>query len=96
MLMLKTIVKSAAKSAYDAGISAGNQDQLVAWIRANCRYRSDSEFFLVLLIGSDLADLQAQAEGYPHEVARAYAAAESKVSATSIEEWKPSGKVVYL
>lgn len=80
MSTLDTTVKSAAKAAFDAGVDAGDQEQLVAWIRANCRYRVDTEFFLVLLIGSELADLRAQAMGYEHEVARAYAAAKAALA----------------
>lgn len=80
MTNLKTIVEATAKAAFDADIEAGNEAQLVAWIRANCHYRADSEYFLVLLIGSSLADLQAQAQGFPHEVARAYTAAKAALA----------------
>lgn len=72
------IVNNAAKTAFEAGIDAGDQDQLVAWIRGNCRYRVGTEYFMVFLIGSALADLQAQAQGYPNEVARAFDAASAK------------------
>lgn len=74
------IVNNAAKTAFEAGIDAGDQDQLVAWIRGNCRYRVGAEYFMVLLIGSALADLQAQAQGWPNEVARAFAAAKAEIA----------------
>lgn len=72
MKNLKTLYRLAANNAYNDGIDAGNEIQLVSWIRENCRYDKDKEFFLVLGIGSELADIQARSLGYKNEVDRAW------------------------
>ena len=69
---LKELYKLAAGTANKQGIMPGNQTALVQWIRANCNYRPDTEYFLVLGIGCELADIQARAQGYNNDVHRAY------------------------
>ena len=75
---LGELYAQAAQKAFDDGIDAGDQDQLVQWIQANCSYDPDNEFFLVLGIGSALADLQSQSKGYKHQVDEAYSKAVQK------------------
>jgi len=77
---LKAIYKQAALAANESDVKASDQDGLVAWIRAHCRYRPDTEFFLVLGIGAELADLQARAKGYTSEVDRAFQAAKAQLA----------------
>ena len=75
MASLEDIYRQAAVEAYRQGVSAGNESHLVEWIRANCSYREDTEFFLVLGIGCELADIEARAKGFESEAHRAYEAA---------------------
>ena len=77
---LKALYKSAAEQANKDGIDSGNEDDLVQWIWANCKYHPDNEWYLLLGIGSALADLQAQAEGYKNDVHRAFEIAKAKTS----------------
>lgn len=60
----------AAERANADGIDAADETSLVQWIRNFCSYRPDTEYFLVLGIGSELADIQAQEAGYKNEVDR--------------------------
>lgn len=64
------IINAAARAAYDAGIRADDEAELIAWIGEHCRYRPDQEFFLVLLIGAELADIDARATGFKSQVDR--------------------------
>jgi hypothetical protein len=75
---LGELYAQAAQKAFDDGIDAGDQDQLVQWIQSNCSYDPNNEFFLVLGIGSALADLQSQSKGYKHQVDEAYSKAVQK------------------
>lgn len=74
---LKALYKNAAKKAFSDGISAGDEKQLIAWIYANCDFDDEVLFFLVLGIGAELADLEAQKQGYISEVDRAFTIAKS-------------------
>ena len=74
------IYRDAAKVAHGAGVRASNEAGLVAWIRQNCKYRADTEFFLVFGIGCELADMEARAEAYETAVERAYKLATRKLS----------------
>jgi hypothetical protein len=79
MTMKKELVevyRAAAKVAQEKGISASDEDALLRWIRQSCRYPKEVEFFVVLGIGSELADLEAQSQGYKNEVDRAFQAAQ--------------------
>ncbi len=78
-MALSEIYKQAAIAAHADGIKASNQAELVTWIRANCKYRPETEYFLALGIGCDLADIQAIEAGYKSEVDRAFQAAKSKL-----------------
>jgi hypothetical protein len=69
---LKELYAEAAGQANKAGISAGDEASLVEWIRQNCKYREGIEFFLVLGIGCELADIQAKEQGFKNEVDRAW------------------------
>ena len=80
---LDAIYKAAAAKAFQDNIDPGNQDQLVGWIRSNCKYDLDNEFFLVLGIGSELADIRARKDGYESEVHRAYEFARNKIKEKS-------------
>ena len=46
--------------------------QLAKWIWSNCEFPLECLYYLVLGIGCDLADLQAQRDGFTNEVERAY------------------------
>lgn len=74
---LKDFFQTAAIQADKDGVDAGDEQQLINWIRFNCNYSEDHLFFLVLLIGSALADIQAQAQGFKHEVHRALESAKA-------------------
>jgi hypothetical protein len=69
---LNQLYKQAAQAADADGISAGDQDALVAWIRSNVRYRPDTEFFIALGIGCELADIQSVRRGYKNQVDEAF------------------------
>jgi hypothetical protein len=75
MSNLKDIYQAAARAALSDGESTNNQESLVLWIRDNCTYKTDNEYFVVLGIGTEMADLAAKAEGYTSEVDRNYSAA---------------------
>lgn len=62
MIDLNEIYRKAAAAAQEDGIDAGDQDQLVGWIRANCKYRPGTEWFLVLGIGCELASAKCARE----------------------------------
>jgi hypothetical protein len=68
----------AAEVARSDGIRSGNEVALLNWIRRNVRYDAKNEFYLFLGIGSALADLEAQAEGYANQAERAYKLAKKK------------------
>ena len=80
-MTLKQLYKQAAQKAFTDGIDAGDQSALVAWIRSNCNYRPETEYFLLLGIGCNLADLQAQAKGFKNDVHRAFLDAQHAISA---------------
>ena len=71
-ISLNTKYKLCAKQALIDKVDAGNEIKLVKWIRTNCQYDNEYEFFLVLGIGSELADLHAQIRGYDNEVHRVF------------------------
>lgn len=76
---LSRMYREAALKAHEQGVRADNEDALLAWIRENVRYRTDTEFFLFLGIGSALADIEAQKEGYANQAERAYDIARKKL-----------------
>lgn len=61
---IKAMYRDAAQVAYNDGVDPADDEQLAEWINNNCQYREETLFFLVLGIGSELADIQAQAEGF--------------------------------
>jgi hypothetical protein len=69
--------KFAAKIAIDEGVTGEMlQDDsptgpLAEWVRRRCSYRPDTEFYLVFLIGCEIADELARREGYSSSVDRA-------------------------
>lgn len=75
---LSEAYKTAARAASEDGIDAGNEPQLIEWIRRNCKYRPETEFFLVLGIGCELANMQSQQRGYKSNVHEAYELAKPK------------------
>lgn len=81
---LKQLYKIAAQQAFNDKVDAGNESALVAWIQAKCKYEKKNEFYLVLGIGCELADLQAQKQSYKNEVHRAFEIAIKKHPNTDI------------
>jgi len=69
---LEQIYKQAAIAAKKDNIDPGDEDMLISWIENNCKYDSEHLFFIVLGIGSELADLLAQEKGFKNEVHRAF------------------------
>jgi len=69
---LDELYETAARQANKDGIKADNEKYLLNWIRLNCKYDSDNEFFLVLGIGCALANIQAKEEGFDNEVHRVF------------------------
>jgi hypothetical protein len=80
MTKLDLLYRAAAAAAYKDGVSAGDPAALREWIESHCSYNADQMFFLVLGIGTELADIEAQAQGYDNEVHRAFESAKRKVS----------------
>ena len=78
MIKLIELYHRAAIKANEDKIDAGNENQLVSWIQNNCKYDQVNEFFLVLGIGSELADIQAKNQGHHDEVDRAFKIVMSK------------------
>ena len=76
---LQHLYKEAAMQADKDGVYAGSEMQLVKWIWANCTFPLECLFYLVLGIGSELADLQARRYGYKHDVERAFVAAKMEL-----------------
>jgi hypothetical protein len=70
--LLKELYKQAAQKAYSDGIDSGNEMQLAKWIWSNCKFPLECYYYLVLGIGCELADIQAQKQGFLDEVERAY------------------------
>lgn len=68
---LNEMYNMAARRAFGDGIRT--EDDLLVWIKDNCTYRPETEFFVYLGISSALFDLIAQAAGYKNEFHRAYA-----------------------
>jgi len=69
---LKQKYNLAARQAFFDGIDAGHEKELIGWIRNKCTYAEKQEFYIVLGVGSELADMQARAQGYESEVHRAF------------------------
>ena len=65
---LNEIYKAAAQKAFEDGIDPGNENQLIDWLEKNCNFNPDYLFFLILGVGSELADIIAQHEGYADQV----------------------------
>ena len=66
----QTIKEAALKALHDNLRAGGNEARLVRWLRANYKYRPGAEFYLELLIGVELADLESNCLGYTSEVER--------------------------
>jgi hypothetical protein len=77
---LREKYKAAARKAFFDGIDAGNEGQLIAWIRGNCGYHDRHEFYLVLGIGCELAKIQSRERGYNDNVHEAYELAKKAVA----------------
>jgi len=77
-MTLRDTYKRAALIALHDNVRASNEPMLTAWIRQNCSFRLSTEFFLVLGIGAELADLEANCHGYKSEVDRAFDIAATK------------------
>lgn len=77
MAALSELYKQAAKKAFDDNVSAADEPLLVNWIRHNCRYKADNEFYLVLGIGCELAALESQSRGYENNIHEAFVKAET-------------------
>jgi len=58
MKTLSDMYNEAAIQANIDGISAGDEQNLTLWIKANCKYKLENEYFLVLGIGCALAEIQ--------------------------------------
>lgn len=76
---LSNMYHKAAIRAINDNVDAGNENQLISWIRQNCTYDPGMEFFLVLGIGADLADIQARQAGFKNEVDRCFSVATAKL-----------------
>ena len=76
MADVKELYKQAAQKAFQDNIDTGNEKQLSQWIWDNCKFPLECMYYLVLGIGCELADLQAQRDGFDNEVARAVATAQ--------------------
>jgi len=85
---LKELIQNAALAAREEGIDHGNKEQLVAWIRSNCNYRPDTEFFVYFLVCAEMADLSVQAEGYKNQFHRAAVLAKQKIATRKEQERK--------
>ena len=79
---LKAIYKAAAAAALEDNVDPGSITDLVFWIRTRCKYNEENEYFLVLGIGAELADLRAQSEGYGGQCDKAFSTAVSKLRIT--------------
>jgi hypothetical protein len=73
--------KNAAFAADEAGIDAGDETALLAWIKKNCTYRDETEFYLAFLIGCELANIQSRRRGYENNIHEALEKAKEKVRA---------------
>ena len=60
MTELQRLVDAAARRALEAGIPADDRADgpLAAWVRKNCTYRPDSEFFVVFLVACRMGELR--------------------------------------
>lgn len=69
---LEETYRQAARVANHDGVRASNEDAVIDWIRQNCAYRADMEFFLFLGICSEIANIEARSEGYKDQFDRAF------------------------
>lgn len=60
---LQAMYIAAAEAAHRDGVDPASQESLANWIQTHCRYRPDTEFFLVLGIGREIARLRAAQHG---------------------------------
>jgi len=76
MSTLASLFRQAALICQESGIPNDSKPNgaISQWVRANCHYRPETEFFIVLGISCALADLDAQAEGFENNLAKAAAA----------------------
>lgn len=75
------LYRAAAQTALDEGVRT--EAELLAWIRSNVRYRSDTEFFVYLGIATEFFDLRARAQGYESAVHLAFEQARRKIQRKS-------------
>jgi hypothetical protein len=80
---IKEIAQAAL--AADVVISDAPDGPLAAWLRANVAYPPEHEFFMVFLTACELADLQAQREGYANQYERAWAIVEARRAAGTVD-----------
>jgi hypothetical protein len=73
MHALDELYNRAASAARSEGIPVDDTPHgpLALWVRRNCAYRTDTEFFIVLGIAGAMADLEAQGQGYINAADRA-------------------------
>ena len=64
---LEEMYKLAAQKAFEDDIDPGNETQLNQWIWDNCKFPIECMFYLVLGIGSELADIRAREKGYTNQ-----------------------------
>jgi hypothetical protein len=75
---IKRLYKACAKQAISEGISSTDEASLLRWIRENCNYKPEHEFFLFLGIGAAIADSEAVKNGYKNQVHQSFAKALEK------------------
>ena len=64
---LNKMYKAAGQKAFNDGIDPGNENDLINWINQNCSFDPDKLFFLVLGVGSELADISSQSKGFDNQ-----------------------------
>ena len=81
--------KAAARNAFFDNIDAGDQSRLVEWIRSNCGYAPEHEFFLVLGIGCELAKIQSRERGYEDNIHEAFELAKKACDEKGVKAFNP-------
>lgn len=82
MIDLKSLYKNGAELCLNEGLAVDGEPggEIHQWVMQNCSYRPGTDFFIVLGICCEMADIQAQMEGFESQGHRAAAIAYRVVS----------------
>lgn len=64
---LQELISQLADRAEAAGVDRSNTESVRDFIRTNCSYRPDTEFYIYFMLTCELADRHAQRQGFENQ-----------------------------